>query len=89
MSDIIVVWHGEEPPTPATNQHPDAVRYKIRDNYVDAIGGKPTEKELDLYLNPPPTAEQIARESALSSGKAKLKALGLTETEIDALRWQP
>jgi hypothetical protein len=55
MSQILAVWT-EPPPFPATDQHPDAVRYSVSGLIVDAIGGEPTEGEVDNVLNPPPLA---------------------------------
>lgn len=52
MATVLVVYHQEEPNFPATAQHPDAVRYHIGDKWVDAIGGQPTQEEIDAVLNP-------------------------------------
>lgn len=49
MSTIRVVYTAE-PSFPATDQHPDAVRYKIEDDWVDAIGGEPSPDELNAFL---------------------------------------
>lgn len=53
MSQIRCVYHGHEPEFPASDQHPDAVRYKVGQNYVDAIGGEPTAEEVAAFLAPP------------------------------------
>jgi hypothetical protein len=45
--------YDEEPTFPATDQHPDAKRYKVGGRWVDALGGKPTLAEIDAVLNPP------------------------------------
>jgi hypothetical protein len=42
-----------EPSFPATDQHPDAVRYQVAGYWVDAIGGEPTQEEIDAVLLPP------------------------------------
>lgn len=58
MSQIRVVY-GEEPDFPATDQHPDAVRYYVLGldgvtmYVVDAIGGEPTAQEVYDFLHPP------------------------------------
>lgn len=44
-----------EPPFPATDQHPDAVRHFVAGWFVDAIGGEPTEAEVQAVLEPPPS----------------------------------
>lgn len=36
----------EEPKWPATDQHPDAVRYKVGQFWVDVIGPAPTLEEV-------------------------------------------
>lgn len=40
------------PPFPATDQHPDAVRYQIGGYWVDAIGGEPTLSDVEEFLTP-------------------------------------
>lgn len=52
MSTIRTIYE-EEPKFPATDQHPDAVRYRVGKHVVDAIGGEPTQEEVDAVLNPP------------------------------------
>jgi hypothetical protein len=42
-----------EPSFPATDQHPDAVRYFVDPYWVDAIGGQPTLDEINAVLTPP------------------------------------
>lgn len=56
MSTIRCVY-SEEPNFPATDQHPDAVRYTVGEHIVDAIGGEPTPQEIDTVLNPPVAQE--------------------------------
>jgi hypothetical protein len=53
MSTIRTVYHDAPPPFPATDQHPDAARYQVGSVWVDAIGGAPTEAELDAFVAPP------------------------------------
>lgn len=50
---IIRCVYEAEPKFPATDQHPDAVRYQIGDWWVDAIGGEPSEDEVRALLAPP------------------------------------
>lgn len=52
MSTIRVIYKSE-PTFPATDQHPDAVRYHVGSVWVDAIGGQPTQAEIDAVLAPP------------------------------------
>lgn len=49
---IRCIYHDQEPSFPATAQHPDAVRYKIGEQWVDAVGGKPTQADVDAILTP-------------------------------------
>lgn len=49
MSAIRCVY-SEEPKFPATDQHPDAARYQVGGKWVDALGGQPTQAELDTFL---------------------------------------
>lgn len=52
MSTIRVVYQGAPPVFPATDQHPDAVRYQVGPYWVDAIGGEPTLEQIEAMLNP-------------------------------------
>lgn len=52
MSKILAVYD-ESPKFPATDQHPDAARYLVDGNIVDATGGQPTPEEVAAFLNPP------------------------------------
>ena len=81
MSAIKAVYENA-PSFPATDQHPDAVRYKVTSALrgsvvvVDAVGGEPTIAEVDAILNPPKpelTPEQ------------KLERAGLTVDDLKAL----
>ena len=65
MSAIRIIYE-QEPSFPATDQHPSAVRYLLGARYVDAIGGEPTQAEIDAVLSPPkPPREQSAAERVL------------------------
>lgn len=50
---IIRCVYSREPSFPATDQHPDAVRYTVAGHTVDAIGGEPTPEEVAAFLAPP------------------------------------
>lgn len=50
MSTIRIIYT-VEPNFPASDQHPDAVRYKVGDYIVDALDGEPTEKEVQTLLS--------------------------------------
>lgn len=53
MINIRCVYEAD-PGFPATDQHPDAVRYKVGGYVVDAVGGEPTIDEVNAVRNPPP-----------------------------------
>lgn len=81
MTTIRCIYHPQDgkavsPAFPATDQHPDAARYLVGLYYVDAIGGKPTQAEIDAVLNPPPPPAKTLDE--------KLAAAGLTREDIKA-----
>lgn len=65
-----------EPNFPATDQHPDAKRIKIRNWVVDYIGDKPDQTEVDSMLNPP------VKELTLEE---KLAKVGITLEDMKAL----
>ena len=54
MREIRAIYHNGAPPFPATDQHPNAARYVVGPYVVDAIGGEPTQAEVDLALAPTP-----------------------------------
>lgn len=45
MSTILVIYE-TEPKFPATDQHPDAVRYVVDGLVIDALGGQPTIEDV-------------------------------------------
>ena len=49
MSQIRTIYRAA-PSFPATDQHPDAVRYPVGALWADAIGGQPTQAEIDSFL---------------------------------------
>lgn len=83
MSTIRTIYSAE-PSFPATDQHPDAVRYRVGDYWVDAIDGEPTQDEIDAILNPAqePVRDPLAELDALR-GELVSKAV-LSKAEADA-----
>ena len=68
---ILRVIYEDEPDFPPTVHHPDAVRYQVGEYWVDAVGGKPAEDEVDktlgglgaiLYQRRKDEREKLARE---------------------------
>lgn len=80
MSIVIrCVYHGVAPAFPASDQHPDAVRYgPIQANgetiYVDALGGEPSVAALNSVLNPAPAVP------AQISDRQFFQALAMADT---------
>ena len=60
MSTIRTTYE-KEPDFPASDQHPDAVRYQVGKRWVDAIGGRPTQAEVDAVLDPPEAKLNVIR----------------------------
>jgi hypothetical protein len=52
VSQILVIY-SSEPPFPASDQHPEAARYKVGDVFVDALDGEPSEDEVTEMLAAP------------------------------------
>lgn len=78
MSTIRCIY-SVAPNFPATDQHPDAVRYQVGGRFVDAIGGQPTQAEVDAVLNPAPKATAVSFDERQAD--AKLEDM---EAAIDA-----
>ena len=74
MSKIRVVYQSRPPAFPATDQHPQAVRYKVGPYWVDALEGAPTLQEVEAVLNPPPPPPKTAL--------ARLQELGINPDEL-------
>jgi hypothetical protein len=77
---IRCIYHRVAPQFPATDQHPDAVRYGPLTidgavYFVDAIGGRPSDAEIRAVLAPPPEPTPLE----------KLAAVGLTRDELLAI----
>lgn len=78
MSAVIRCVYEREPAFPATDQHPEAVRYEVAGYFVDAIGGMPTQEAIEAVLNPPsPKSAQEILDALLDNGV-------VTQEEIDA-----
>lgn len=90
MSAIRCVYHNTEPNFPATDQHPDAVRYgpiKRIDGsivFVDAIGGQPSLDDINAVLNASAPAAPDTTAAA-----QKLAAAGLSVAELKELLGLP
>lgn len=79
MTTIRTIY-STEPEFPATDQHPDAIRYQVGNVWVEAIGGEPSQDEIDALLNPPapPKTEfELMRDyiAAKDDAPAELKRL--------------
>lgn len=82
MSEIRCVYTAE-PKFPATDQHPDAKRYKIGDYWVDAIGGDPTPEAIDAMLNPPKQLTMLERlQARIGAAEARLDSIGAAPAPI-------
>lgn len=71
MSTIVFVYHPvegvpTEPNFPATDQHPDAVRYLVGLYYVDATDGEPTAEDVAAFLRPPVKPVQDHLQAAIN-----------------------
>lgn len=82
MSGTIRIVYNEEPKFPAIDQHPDAVRYKVGTQWVDAIGGKPTQGEIDEFLEP---AAKVSRDEEIATLTADLAAETITLANLRRL----
>lgn len=76
MSTIRCIY-SEPPKFPATDQHPDAVRYVVGGRIVDAIGGQPTQAEVDAVLTPPTDAAGVKEQRART-----LDALAASDPQV-------
>jgi hypothetical protein len=93
MSTIRCVYHGTEPKFPATDQHPDAVRYGPLTidgavYFVDAIGGAPSDDDIRAALNPPPplpsqiSDRQFFQQLAIAGAISQAEALAAVKTGV-------
>jgi hypothetical protein len=69
--------YDEEPSFPPTDQNPDAIRYQIGGNWVDAVGDAPTRDEVTALLNPPtpPDDSPVDKLKAFLASNPDVKAL--------------
>lgn len=83
MSEIRCIYVGAAPPFPASDQHPDAIRYtKIIGGVtyvVDAIGGEPSDAEV-IAIVAPDNVPTISRRQAL----LYLLSIGKSDTDVIA-----
>ena len=63
---MIRTVYTQEPTFPASDQHPDAVRYVMGGYFVDAIG-EPTQDDLDAFLGKTPKALTLAQIASLEA----------------------
>ncbi len=75
--------YDREPTFPATDQHPDAVRYQLGGRWVDAVGGQPTLAELQAILTP--TQDTRAVLAIDSVDRLQFEVLFNHETRVRAL----
>ena len=52
MAGQIRAVYSAQPTFPATDQHPNAVRYQVGARWVDAVGGEPTAQEVETAMVP-------------------------------------
>lgn len=71
MSTIRCVYFGGAPGFPATDQHPDAVRYVVGPYVVDAVGSEPTLVEVEKVLGRDPVVAIDAQLAALDATTLK------------------
>lgn len=84
MSTIRCIYE-QEPNFPATDQHPDAVRYCIGARWVDAVGGEPTPAEIDKMLGRDPRdaiKAQLAAIDATTGSVRWIRELALGVNDI-------
>lgn len=85
MSVIIrAIHYGREPYFSAQEDHPDALRYQFGEDYVDAIGGRPTQAEVDAAKAP-----GVPKAITMRQARLALLQAGLLQTVNDALATMP
>lgn len=83
MSTIRIVYSAE-PKFPASDQHPNAVRYVFGSLWVDAIDGVPTQQEVDAVLSPPDSTRVSALKGDLSLQDLISRLQSATPIQIDS-----
>lgn len=80
MSTIRCVYE-QLPKFPATDQHPDAVRFFVSPHWVDAIGGQPTQAEIDAVLSRDAVAlAEAARKLAIRDDPLRVNLMAQLKT---------
>lgn len=86
MSQIKCVYE-KEPRLPPTDQHPLAERFKIGNRWVDAVGGQPTQAEVDAAINPPADPRKALDDAEADQARVHAQTitfLNMTPAELDA-----
>ncbi len=79
---IIRSVYSQEPTFPATDQHPQAVRYQVGAVWVDAIGGQPTQADIDaLYA---PAIADAAKVAAVKANARRVALITAIQNSDDA-----
>jgi hypothetical protein len=78
----------QEPSFPASDQHPEAIRYQVGNLWVDAVGAEPTQADIDAILSPDPALiDQATLNAALAAEGSVVRALALVLLqEINTIR---
>ncbi len=86
MTTIRTVY-SQDPNFPATDQHPDAVRYQVGGYWVDAIGGQPSQADLDAFFAPSVSAQAKVQAFLADSGRQQLITLLQNSTPAQIDTW--
>jgi hypothetical protein len=84
MSTILAIYSAE-PSFPVQAQHPDAVRYHIGEQWIDALDGEPTQAEIDAMINPP--SLQRLKDIADDAGQQNLLELLRSGSPAEIDQW--
>lgn len=83
MSEIRAIYHGHVPNWPATDQHPDAVRYYVLTD--DAIAGEVLESEAERLAIDKLAADRQAAAAQAGAAQRSLEALAADAAERELL----
>ena len=86
MSEIRAIYLNQAPDFPATDQHPDAVRYQVGTYWVDAVGGEPTLQEVEDVIDPPAAIAERARKADAENDAEGMAFLDLMKSKTSAQR---
>lgn len=64
-----------EPNFPASRQHPDAIRYRIGEWWVDADGPAPTQADIDEFRFPAAQVAEKARQAEINAEPSRVELL--------------